>query len=184
MQWNIPRIVIAATQSGGGKTTLALAIMRLIESEGPILFMGRDIGRLSGRQMRGRQHWKTGRLPRRVAALERRDALLQHGDRRVGDAAVAEPLLLQVEEGGAVVGAVEGVGHRLVDRHRDGVRRGVVLVAGMDGDGLAAHGSVPFRGAWGARACDGASAEPHLCGTGAADPVKNVGKRVLTSERR
>ncbi|WP_236641317.1 ABC transporter ATP-binding protein [Paracoccus aeridis] len=40
-------------ESGSGKTTLALAIMRLIESEGPILFMGRDIGRLSGRQMRG-----------------------------------------------------------------------------------------------------------------------------------
>ncbi|KGJ15843.1 ABC transporter ATP-binding protein [Paracoccus sanguinis] len=39
-------------ESGSGKTTLALAIMRLIESEGPIVFLGRDISRLSGRALR------------------------------------------------------------------------------------------------------------------------------------
>ncbi|WP_134679960.1 ABC transporter ATP-binding protein [Paracoccus ravus] len=40
-------------ESGSGKTTLALAIMRLIESAGPILYMGRDISDLSGRELRG-----------------------------------------------------------------------------------------------------------------------------------
>ena len=39
-------------ESGSGKTTLALAIMRLIESRGPILFMGQDVARRTGRQMR------------------------------------------------------------------------------------------------------------------------------------
>ncbi|MHA3916525.1 ABC transporter ATP-binding protein [Halovulum sp. GXIMD14793] len=39
-------------ESGSGKTTLALAIMRLISSEGPIVFMGRNIDGLSGRDLR------------------------------------------------------------------------------------------------------------------------------------
>ncbi|MCQ0970029.1 ABC transporter ATP-binding protein [Paracoccus sp. TK19116] len=39
-------------ESGSGKTTLALAIMRLIESDGPILFMGQDIARWTGRELR------------------------------------------------------------------------------------------------------------------------------------
>ena len=39
-------------ESGAGKTTLALAIMRLISSEGPISFLGRNIERFRSRQMR------------------------------------------------------------------------------------------------------------------------------------
>ncbi len=39
-------------ESGSGKTTLALAIMRLIPSKGPVVFMGRDIQGLRGRDMR------------------------------------------------------------------------------------------------------------------------------------
>ncbi len=38
-------------ESGSGKTTLALAIMRLIDSEGRIVFDGRDIHNLKGRDM-------------------------------------------------------------------------------------------------------------------------------------
>ncbi|MRX50160.1 dipeptide ABC transporter ATP-binding protein [Paracoccus sp. S-4012] len=39
-------------ESGSGKTTLALGIMRLIESEGPILYLGRDISGWQTRQLR------------------------------------------------------------------------------------------------------------------------------------
>ena len=39
-------------ESGSGKTTLALAVMRLIESQGPILYMGQDISRWGGKQLR------------------------------------------------------------------------------------------------------------------------------------
>ncbi|WP_442772901.1 ABC transporter ATP-binding protein [Paenirhodobacter enshiensis] len=39
-------------ESGSGKTTLALGLMRLIHSEGPILFMGRDISALTGAELR------------------------------------------------------------------------------------------------------------------------------------
>ncbi|MBX6425528.1 MAG: ABC transporter ATP-binding protein [Variibacter sp.] len=38
-------------ESGSGKTTLGLAILRLISSEGPIVFMGRSLQRLTFKQM-------------------------------------------------------------------------------------------------------------------------------------
>ncbi|MFV2053944.1 ABC transporter ATP-binding protein [Aliiroseovarius sp. YM-037] len=40
-------------ESGSGKTTLALAIMRLIRSEGPVVFFGRNIQGVGGRDLRG-----------------------------------------------------------------------------------------------------------------------------------
>jgi microcin C transport system ATP-binding protein len=39
-------------ESGSGKTTLGLALLRLIRSEGPILYLGENIDRFSARQMR------------------------------------------------------------------------------------------------------------------------------------
>ncbi len=39
-------------ESGSGKTTLGLALLRLISSEGPIVFMGKPIQRLKFREMR------------------------------------------------------------------------------------------------------------------------------------
>lgn len=39
-------------ESGSGKTTLALAIMRLLQGDGPVLYMGEDISRWKGRQLR------------------------------------------------------------------------------------------------------------------------------------
>jgi microcin C transport system ATP-binding protein len=39
-------------ESGSGKTTLALGLLRLVESEGPILFMGRNIEKLKRRELR------------------------------------------------------------------------------------------------------------------------------------
>ena len=40
-------------ESGSGKTPLALAIMRLITSEGQIVFMGQDVRKWSTRELRG-----------------------------------------------------------------------------------------------------------------------------------
>ncbi len=39
-------------ESGSGKTTLGLAILRLISSQGPIVFMGKDVQGLKFKQMR------------------------------------------------------------------------------------------------------------------------------------
>ncbi|QFR34516.1 ABC transporter ATP-binding protein [Ancylobacter sp. TS-1] len=42
-------------ESGSGKTTLGLALLRLISSDGPIVFMGRQIDVLNFKQMRGQR---------------------------------------------------------------------------------------------------------------------------------
>jgi len=43
-------------ESGSGKTTLGLAILRLIASDGPVIFMGRDIQGFSFKEMRPLRH--------------------------------------------------------------------------------------------------------------------------------
>ncbi|MCP1774796.1 hypothetical protein J2R91_001308 [Bradyrhizobium japonicum] len=73
------------------------------------------------------------------AAFELGDTLLQHRAGRIGDAAVAKTLGLEIEERGAMIGAVEGIGRGLVDRHRNRVRGGFGLVAGVNSDRLVAH---------------------------------------------
>jgi microcin C transport system ATP-binding protein len=43
-------------ESGSGKTTLGLAILRLISSDGPIVFMGKEVQDLSFKEMRPYRH--------------------------------------------------------------------------------------------------------------------------------
>ena len=71
----------------------------------------RGYGQMQRRLAGGGRH-------RADAALERRDALLQHRHGGVGDARVDVPCALQVEQAGRMLGIVEHVGRRLVDRHR------------------------------------------------------------------
>src|SRR5437667_8946260 len=73
------------------------------------------------------------------SSFERGDATLQYFGCRVGDSRIAVALDLEIEQRRPVVGAVEGIGDRLVDRHRDGLRRRIALVAAMNGDRLAFH---------------------------------------------
>src|ERR1700694_38675 len=80
-----------------------------------------------------------GDAQRVESSLEGGDAPLQHGGRRIADARVAIPLDLEIEQGRPVVGAVERVGDALTDRHGDGLRRRIDLVAAVDGNGLAFH---------------------------------------------
>jgi microcin C transport system ATP-binding protein len=43
-------------ESGSGKTTLGLAILRLISSDGPVVFMGKEVQNLSFKEMRPYRH--------------------------------------------------------------------------------------------------------------------------------
>ena len=77
-----------------------------------------------------------GRLPRRQrqradAALQRRDALLEHVGGRVHDAGVDVAELLQREQVGGMIRIVEDVRRRLVDRHRPGPRGRIGLLTGV-----------------------------------------------------
>ena len=85
-----------------------------------------------------------GDRERADAAFELGDALFEHGGGRIGDPAVAITFGLEIEQGGAVVGAVEGVGDGLVDRNRDGFGRWIGFVAGVNCNGFVAHCS-PLR---------------------------------------
>ena len=80
--------------------------------------------------------WPLAVATRRDAALERRDALLEHGDRRVRDPAVDVAGALQVEQPRGVVGVGEDVGGRLVDRHRARASGGVGRLPGMQRQGV------------------------------------------------
>ena len=84
---------------------------------------------------------------RRDAAFQIRDALFQHRHGGIGDAAVAIAFFFQIEQGGAVIGAVEGIGRRLVDRHRHRMGRGIGVESGMNGDGFGAHERLCSRSA-------------------------------------
>jgi hypothetical protein len=73
------------------------------------------------------------------AALQRGDAALQHVGGGVADAAVAIALDFEIEQRRAMLRTVERIGDGLIDRHRDGLRRGFRLVSAVNSDGLAFH---------------------------------------------
>ena len=75
------------------------------------------------------------------AAFQRGDAAFQHRDGRIADAAVAIAFDFEIEQRGAVIGAVELVGDGLIDRHRDGFGRRVGFVAAVNGQRLVLHAS-------------------------------------------
>ena len=68
----------------------------------------------------------------RDAALERGDALFEHGIRRVHDARVDIAEFGQPEQIRGVLAVAELVARRLVDRHRDGGRRRIAPVPRME----------------------------------------------------
>ena len=87
------------------------------------------------------------RLPRTHAqrfqpALERGDAAFEHCGGRIADAAVAITWNLEVEQSGAVVGAVELVGDGLVDGDRGSLGRRLGFIAAVDGNRVAFHASL------------------------------------------
>mgnify|MGYP006974890133 CR=1 FL=1 len=65
------------------------------------------------------------------AAVQLCQALLEHIRGRVHDPRVDVAELLQAEEVGGVLGAVELVARRLIDRHGARIRRGIGLLPGM-----------------------------------------------------
>ncbi len=73
------------------------------------------------------------------SAFEFGDALLEHVGGRVADSAVPITRHFEVEQRGAVLGAVERVRGRLINRHGDGFRRRVRVEASVNCDGFPLH---------------------------------------------
>ena len=95
--------------------------------------------RLTKREMQRRL---AGRDRERAdAAFEFGDALFKNRGGRIGDPAVAIAFGLEVEQGGAMIGAVEGIGGGLIDRNGDGLGGRIGVVAGVNCNRLVAHRS-------------------------------------------
>ena len=77
--------------------------------------------------------WPELERERPDAALERRDALLEHAGRRVHDPGVDVAELLEPEQARRVRGVVEHVARRGVDRDGARLRRGIDGLAGVEG---------------------------------------------------
>ena len=95
------------------------------------------VGEVDEREMQRRL--TAGDRERADAAFEFGNALFKHGCGRIRNPAVAIAFRFQVEQSGAVIGAVEGVGRGLVDRDCDGLGRWIGFVAGVNCDRFAAH---------------------------------------------
>ena len=95
------------------------------------------VGEVDEREMQRRL---SGRDRERAdAAFEFGDALFKHRRGRIRDPAVAIAFGLEIEQGGAVIGAVEGVGDGLVDRNGDGLGGRIGVVAGVNCNRFVAH---------------------------------------------
>ena len=73
------------------------------------------------------------------AALEIGHALFEYCRGWIGDPAVAISFGFEIEQSCAVIGAIEGIGDRLVDRNRNRFGYRIGVVAGVNGDGFVAH---------------------------------------------
>jgi hypothetical protein len=93
------------------------------------------------------------------AAFHRRQSRFEHAVGRVHDAAVDIARHFQVEQVGAVLGVVEGIGHRLVDRDYDGLGGGIGAVAAVNGNGFDFHEV----------SCDRRKGSQGLCGSTGRD---------------
>ncbi len=80
------------------------------------------------------------------SALQVRHALLQHGDRGIGETAIDVAERVQVEQRGGVIDVVEGIGRGLEDRCGARACGGVGRGAGVDRARLEAVGDVVIRG--------------------------------------
>ncbi|MCJ8144602.1 ABC transporter ATP-binding protein [Ancylobacter sp. A5.8] len=102
-------------ESGSGKTTLGLALLRLISSEGPIVFLGQSVDTLGFKEMRQHRHRMQivfqdpfGSLsPRMSVADIIGEGLLVH-----------QPALSEAERDAKVVAALTDVGLEPEARHR------------------------------------------------------------------
>ncbi|MGN6285896.1 MAG: ABC transporter ATP-binding protein [Afipia sp.] len=94
-------------ESGSGKTTLGLALLRLISSEGPIVFLGRNIQGLRFKEMRPFRRDMQIVFQDPFGALSPRMAV---GDIIAEGLTVHQPSLSREERDARVVGALKDVG--------------------------------------------------------------------------
>jgi microcin C transport system ATP-binding protein len=102
-------------ESGSGKTTLGLALLRLISSDGPIVFMGESIDTLGFKQMRSHRHAMQVVFQDPFGSLSPRMSIADI----VGEGLrVHQPKLSAEEREQRVIDALRDVGLEPESRHR------------------------------------------------------------------
>ncbi len=102
-------------ESGSGKTTLGLALLRLISSDGPIVFMGESIDTLGFKQMRSHRHAMQVVFQDPFGSLSPRMSIADI----VGEGLrVHQPKLTAEEREQRVIDALKDVGLEPESRHR------------------------------------------------------------------
>jgi len=94
-------------ESGSGKTTLGLALLRLISSEGPLVFMGKDVQGLRAKEMRPFRHDMQIVFQDPFGALSPRMSV---GDIVAEGLSVHQPSLSTQEREARVIRALQDVG--------------------------------------------------------------------------
>jgi len=94
-------------ESGSGKTTLGVALLRLISSEGPIVFMGKDVQGLRAKEMRPFRHDMQIVFQDPFGALSPRMSV---GDIVAEGLSVHQPSLSTQEREARVIRALQDVG--------------------------------------------------------------------------
>src|SRR5436305_7778464 len=94
-------------ESGSGKTTLGLAILRLVSSEGPIVFMGKQLQGLKFKEMRPVRHDMQIVFQDPYGSLSPRMSVADIVDEGL---AVHQPQLTDAEREGRVIAALKDVG--------------------------------------------------------------------------
>ena len=139
----LPRREVARIAQGHFQRQFQQRLLEL--RDGASIEMRRRHNLVAGRKQRHqrdelRRH-AAGHHQRARRALQRREPFLQHRRGRVADARVDVAVLLELEKLRRLVGAVEDVGGRLVNRHGARAGRGIGNVARMH------HARVEAKGA-------------------------------------
>src|SRR5216684_1832958 len=126
-------VVIARLDEGRGDAEARQGVGEQID--GAAVERGGRDDVVAGAEQRGDGEMHRGHAARGAhradARLERREPLLQHGRRRVGDAGVDVSGALQVEQGGGVVRILEHERGGLIDRRGARAGDGIGMLAGV-----------------------------------------------------
>ena len=140
----------AVLRQGVGEQVVGAAVQRAARDD-VVAGLGDGLDRIGHRRL------ARGHRECRDAAFERRHALFEHRLGRVHDPGVDVAGHLQVEQVGAMLGAVERVRGGLVDRHGHRMRGGLGRVTGVHGlgfkaplAGITAHAEVSWTETMGA----------------------------------
>ena len=131
-------VVIARLDEGGGDAEPRQRMSQEIDAAAVERSRGDNVVAGAEQRRDGKMHRRHAacRAHRADAVFERRQPLLQHRRRRIGNAGVNVAGALQVEQTRGVIGIIEDIRSGLIDRHRARTRNRIGVLPGMQAQGF------------------------------------------------